>query len=240
MRSRKASRFADDGGGAGQPGRDVFRQRFDLVRRHRVEQFARTRLRGGVVARRSRARGHADRRPRSGRDRSAARSRRSAAEVEIGAGPVDHRHDVVADDADASAATARMLSIQASIAPRRPASRARCRPAAECSRPRSRRAACGRARARSALCARATALRGHASPGGILMQRGDDLARAGLAHMVERDGIVRPVPAPRLPHRIPPTLSLAHILFVKPVSTFPGYAPCMPAILEIRIGQATL
>jgi hypothetical protein len=48
------------------------------------------------------------------------------------------------------------------------------------------------------------------------MQGRDNLASAGLPDVVKRDRIVRPVPAPRLPHRFRPDFLILDNLLVRP------------------------
>ena len=142
---------------AGQPGRDVARQGLDLAFAHRVEGLSRTRLRRRViVGGRAVAPEHEQverreaimveaQRGRAGRQRK----------IEVGAGPVDHRHHVVTDDADAfgrdrpHAFDPRLDRARASALAQNVVR------APECSRPRSTSAARGRpACSRSAPCAR--------------------------------------------------------------------------------------
>ena len=125
--------------------------------------------------------------------------------IEIGAGPVDHRHHVVADGADAFGGD-RPHALDPDFGLTRSAGAAaldvvRHRNALDHG-PFERRTA-GRRVLDERLALRDGLLRPDLARR-VLMQRRDDLGRAGLAHMIERHRIVRPIPAPRLSHAATP------------------------------------
>src|SRR5215213_2466364 len=122
--------------------------------------------------------------------------------IEIGAGPVDHRHHVVADRANALRRD-RAHALDPDLGLARGARAAtldviRYRNALDHGpfqrhaagwRVLDQRLALGDRGARPDVARR------------VLMQRADDLRRAGLPDVIERHRVVRPIPAPSLPHR---------------------------------------
>jgi len=184
-----------------------FRQRGDVVVRHRLQRGPGLFLFAvAVIGRRARPR--EDVQIESGKAMLVEPQRRRSIRqcpIEIGAGPVDDRHEVVADDMDASGgdglkagdprldrpagATAEPLDV---VGDRDAFDDAPGQRAAAGGRGVDQRFACGDIGA------------GPGFAGRDVMQRMDHIAGAGLPDVVEADRIVGSKPPPRLPHRHSP------------------------------------